>query len=482
MPLAAGLLSTRAKLNGRGRESRSRLNWLAYVSIFNGMAPVTTDTQAAALAEKLKKEGIAYIRFEMADLMGLPRSKTVPIDAFLGFAAKGVNMYGGALGLDTGSNVVPQTGLAEEKGFMDAFLIPDLATLRRLPWDPQMASVICTPHWGLSREKMAQAPRNLLQAQLDRARDMGFSVISGHELEFYLLDGESRAPLFSGHHIFHSGRNHYLPFITDLMGQLTALGIELTTHNAEFAPSQFELNFAPATGIAGADTAYRFKNAVKEFSHRQGLLATFMSKPEADRAGCGYHLHLGLTGRDGKNSFNDPAEPHGLSRVARQFTAGIAAHARSLTALMAPTINCYHRFLKGSFAPSRVTWGVEDRTALLRMKASRDKSTHLEIRGGAGMANPYLLQAGLLAAGLSGIARNLTLEEPPTGLAEDDTKAPPLPSSLDEALTLFEADSVIADALGESFVKLFCTVKRFEIDRWRRHISDWERAEYLELY
>jgi glutamine synthetase len=451
-------------------------------AIFNGMAPVTTDAQAASLAKQLKKQGVGYIRFEMADLMGLPRSKTVPVDAFSRFATKGVNMYGGTLGLDSGSNVVPQTGLAEEKGFMDAFLIPDLATLRRLPWDPQMASVICTPHWGLSREKMVQAPRNLLQTQIDRARDMGFSVISGHELEFYLLEAESHAPLFGGHHIFHTGRNHYSPFITELMGQLTALGIELTTHNAEFAPSQFELNFAPAEGIAGADTAYRFKSAVKEFAHRQGLLASFMSKPQADRAGCGYHLHLGLTGADGTNSFNDSAAPHGLSLTARQFTAGIAAHARSLTALMAPTINCYHRFVRGSFAPSRVTWGVEDRTALLRMKASRDKSTHLEVRGGAGMANPYLLQAGLLAAGLSGIARNLPLEEPPPGLAEDDSDAPLLPNSLEEALTLLEVDSVLCEALGESFVRLFCTVKRFEIDRWRRHISDWERAEYLELY
>lgn len=437
---------------------------------------------ARTFAEELARKGVVYVRFEMSDIMGLPRSKTVPVSAYHRFADRGINMYGGTVGLDSGSNIVPGTGLAEEKGYMDAFLIPDPTTLRILPWDPAMASVICTPHWGGEREQMPQAPRNVLAAQLARAHRMGFSVISGHELEFYLLDPVTRKPLFEGHHIFHAGRNHYSGFINDLLGQLTALGLDLTTHNHEYAPAQFEINFEPSEGIEGADTAYRFKCAVKEYAHRNGLLATFMSKPFGGLAGCGYHLHLGLNGLDGENAFNDPDRPHGLSDIARQFTAGITHHAMALASIMSPTINCYHRYLRGSFAPSRVTWGIEDRTALLRMKASGDRATHLEIRGGAGMANPYLLQASLLAAGLNGIEAGLDLPEPRPGLAEDDVSAPLLPQSLPRAVEALEADASLAAALGEPFVKLFSTVKRFEIDRWRAHISDWETAEYLELY
>lgn len=440
-------------------------------------------TDITDISKRLDTEGIRYIRFEMSDLMGVPRSKTVPRNAFEGFARKGVNMYGGALGLDSASFVVPDTGLAEESGYMDAFLIPDLTTLTQLPWDPRSASLICTPHWGTERVPLMQAPRNLLQVQLDKARDMGFSVKSGHELEFYLYNAETKEPLFGGQHIFVSSRNHYTGFINDLMDTLTEMGFNLTTHNVEYAPSQFELNFAPLDGIAGADSAFRFKSVVKEFAHKNGYLATFMSKPHAGLAGCGYHLHIGLNdAKTGENVFNDPKGQNGLSDNALHFTAGIRNHAMALAALMAPTINCYHRFLKGSFAPSRVTWGIEDRTAMLRMKASGDKSTHLEMRGGAGMANPYLLQASVLAAGLIGIEQKLTLDPPRPGLAENDNTAPYLPQSLEQALACLEEDSDLVAALGQPFVHLFTTVKRYEIDRWRRHISDWERNEYLELY
>ncbi|WP_299847812.1 glutamine synthetase family protein [uncultured Roseovarius sp.] len=436
-----------------------------------------------AVAEKLREDDVRYVRFEMSDIMGIPRSKTVPIGAFSSFAKKGVNMYGGTLGLDSGSYVVPDTGIAEEVGYMDAFLIPDLSTLTVLPWDRRSASLICTPHWGQNRVPLEQAPRNLLQVQLDKAHAMGFSVKSGHELEFYLYDGETKEPLFAGQHIFATARNHYTDFINDLMDTLTEMGFELTTHNAEYAPSQFEINFAPQDGMSGADSAFRFKAIVKEFAARNGLLATFMSKPQLGLAGCGYHLHMGLNdANSGENKFNDPDDPDGLSEMALQFTAGILAHTNALTALMAPTINCYHRFQKGSFAPSRATWGIEDRTALLRMKASRDKATHLEMRGGAGMANPYLFQAATLAAGLIGIEQKLTLADPKPGLAEDDATAPALPQTLGEALACLESDTDLCAVLGDPFVRLFTTVKRFELDRAQQHISDWEHNEYLELY
>jgi glutamine synthetase len=445
-----------------------------------------TPQHSAAVVEardRLLKAGVSYVRFEMSDIMGVPRSKTVPIEAFEGFAVNGVNMYGGTLGLDSSSLIVPNTGLAEEEGYRDAFLVPNLETLRILSWAPDEACVTCDPCWGADRAPLLQAPRYVLQRQLDKAASIGFDVISGHELEFYLLDATTRKPLFGGEHIFMSARNHHSDFLKHLMDQLRAMGFPLTTHNAEYAPSQFEINFAPALGMNGADTAFQFKSMVKEFARRNCLLATFMSKPSIHSAGSGYHMHMGLNlASSGVNAFNAHKGPDGLSDTALHFTAGILHHVQALTALMAPTINCYHRFKKTSFAPTRATWGIEDRTALVRVKASRDSATHVEMRGGAGMANPYLLQAGVLAAGLLGLENKLALNAPKPGLAENDTDAVVLPSSLSEALQMLEADTEFCSAIGPEFVQLFTKVKQFEVNRWLHHISDWETAEYLELY
>jgi glutamine synthetase len=442
------------------------------------------DTESVEAAEQsLREKGVQLIRFEIPDLMGLSRSKTVPIDSFKQFARKGVNMYAGALGLDTASFVVPNSGIGEETGYQDSMLLPELGTIRILPWEPETASVICTPCDATTGEAMPHSSRSVLLSLLERARSLGFGVKTGIELEFYLLDAQTKEPLFGGQHIFLTQRNHWNDFPKDLLTNLHGLGLKLTTHNAEYGSSQFEVNFDPADGIDAADESFRFKCAVKEFAHRSGYIASFMSKPFIDKAGSGCHVHMGLRNRaDDSNAFVDPDGPHQLSSTALSFTAGVLRHAGSMTALIAPTVNCYHRFKKGSFAPTTASWGIQDRTALIRMKATGDDATHLEMRGASGLSNPYLSAAATLAAGLIGIEDGYELPALSDQLAEDNEQFELLPQTLETALERLFADERLCEMLGVPFTTLFGKVKEFELERWRAHISDWEMDEFLELY
>lgn len=430
----------------------------------------------------LRQDNIEFVRFELPDLHGISRSKLIPIDAVEGYARKGLNFYGGTLGLDTASKVVSGTGLNEEMNYADSKLWPDFSTLHKVPWKPNTARVICDVSYN-DKTPIKAAPRYVLQNLIVEARQMGFDVMMSHEYEFYLLDKNTHAPLFEGLHAFNTTRNQYLEAVDVIIRNLLDIGIDVITHNCEYAPSQFEINYGPGIGVAAADKAFTFRNTVKEVAHLQGYLATFMSKLSTTMAGCGCHFHISLIDRKtGKNAFLDLKDKDGLSLVARQFAAGILQHAPALMALVGPTPNCYHRIKPHTFAPSNISWGIEDRTALIRTKATRDEGTHHEMRAPSALANPYLSAAGTLAAGLLGIKSQLKLNPSSQGPSEDDHAHKKLPTSLQQALANLEADPKLGKMLGADFLKLFLAVKRHELARFHNHITDWERNEYLEIY
>jgi len=448
---------------------------------------MTAAENIEAFMAKLENGGYEYVRFELPDLHGTARAKTVPVAKAEAFARKGLNFYGGILALDTASMVVPGSGLHEERNYADSKLFPDPASLTPVPWRARTARVVCDVTFQ-DETPIEAAPRRVLARLLERAAGLGYDVLMGHEFEFYLLDAETKAPFFQGLHIFNVVRNEYLPLVELLVDQLRAMGIDIITANCEYAGSQYEINFGPGKGLAGADKAYVFKNACKEIAHRNGAIASFMTKPWSDRAGSGCHLHVSLWKREtGANAFLAPsgldgAAEDGLSDAARSFIAGQLAHAPAMMALADPTANCYHRLKPQTFAPSNVSWGVEDRTALVRVKGAGDETVHVEMRGGGGACNPYLIAAGTLAAGLLGIEQGLELAPEVAGPSESDPALPKLPRSLGEALAGLEADSDMRGVLGEDFVKLFTTVKHFELARFRDHVTDWERDEYLEIH
>jgi glutamine synthetase len=447
----------------------------------NTTTPIAAD-RIAEFMSTLKEQGIEYVRFELPDLHGVSRLKVVPIDKVEGYTRKGLNFYGGTLALDTASMVVPESGLHAERKYRDHMLIPDLDTLAPVPWLDRTAKVICDAQWS-AEEPLTVAPRYVLKSLLDKAAEMGFAVMMGHEFEFYLLQKETQAPLFDGLHIFNHIRNQYIPELDQLLAYLRGAGIDVITHNCEYAPSQFEINFGASVGIHAADKAFTFKNAVKEIAHRMGYQATFMSKPFSDLAGCCCHFHISLIDRHtGENAFLDLADPDGLSQTARSFIQGILTHAPAMMPLIGPTPNCYRRLKPHTFAPSNISWGIEDRSAMVRVKATRDEGTHLEMRAGSGLSNPYLSAAATLAAGLLGIQHQYPLQPMVEGPSEDDPTLTKLPPNLETALAALNADVEMRSLLGDDFVKLFTTVKQFELDRFHAHVSDWERKEYMDVY
>ena len=223
----------------------------------------------------LKKMGARYVRFELPDLHGTSRTKVIPVAKAESYARKGLNMYGGTIGLDSASNVIGGSGVHEEVNYRDQMLIPDVSTLRPVPWLEDTAKVICDAYWAPG-EPVGGTPRTVLASVLKRAEKLGYDVMMGLEFEFYLLDPETKEPLFGGVHIFNVTRNQYVPFLDVILDLLEEAGIDVITHNCEYAPSQFEINFGPGIGLEGADKAFTFKNAIKELAHRSGYLATFM--------------------------------------------------------------------------------------------------------------------------------------------------------------------------------------------------------------
>jgi len=351
-----------------------------------------------------------------------------------------------------------------------------------VPWLEGTARWICDSVWT-DGSNMDALPRHVYRRQLERARALGYEPLIGFEPEFYLLTADTHEPLFHGYHIFNVTRNTYVPFIQQLVETLNAYGLEVITANCEYAGSQWELPFLPARGMGGPDRCFSFKNAVKELSHLNGYNATFMSKPFAGGAGSGLHTHISLLSiEDGGNTFGDESDAGGISAVCRSFIAGNLRHARSVYALMAPTVNCMKRRRPHTFSPSNVSWGTEDRSALIRIKGGSLESRHVEHRAPTGLANPYLVGAAILAAGLAGIEDELTLGPAAKAPAEEDASQEPLPLTVHESLEALESDERIASALGEDFISAYGTMRRHELQRFDDHVTDWERAEYVEIF
>jgi glutamine synthetase len=449
-------------------------------------ADMTETRPTAGTAEEIlsswQHDGIRNVRFELPDMHGTSRSKIVPIEHAADYARRGLNMYGGTAVLDSRSDVVPGTLYNEEVGYADQLLHPDPETAAIVPWAEATGRMICDTTWVDGR-KLEAAPRYVFRRALDRCHELGYDPLMGIELEFYLLDATTRKPLFEGYHIFNTVRNSYVPLIGRIITDMRRYGIDIITANCEYAGAQFEINFAPAVGLAGPDRAFSFKNGVKELAHQEGLIATFMSKPFTGSAGCGAHNHLSLRDqRTGENAFADPGGEFGLSAVGRSFIAGQLRYARSVYTLLAPTVNCLKRRRTHTFSPTNISWGLEDRSALVRVKSGPAEQVHIENRAPTGMSNPYLAGAALIGAGLLGVEDKLELEPPARAPAEEDPSKPPLPTTVEESLELLEADKRITELLGTEFVQAYAVMRRHELARFADHVTDWELQEYLELY
>ncbi len=438
--------------------------------------------EAEAFVAKVQKAGFDYVRFETADMAGLSRGKTIPIGHIAGYMRKGLNFYGGTVALDSYSIPVRECGYNEERNYTDCVLVPDIETLTPVPWLEKTGRVICDTMWYDGTPQWA-APRMLLKKMLKKADELGYIVKMGHEYEFYAVDAETREPIFPDQPIFVTARTHENPGIDKLIRVCQAQGIDIITYNVEHGPGQIEINYSALDGVAAADRAFVFKGTVKEYLAREGVHATFMTKPYKGRSGSCSHFHISLIDKEtGQNAFLDPNLEDGLSSVMRSFIQGILEHTRAGMAIWNPTPNCYRRIRPRTYAPSNISWGVQDRSASVRVKASYDQATHLEVRVPSAMANPYLLSASVLAAGLLGVTHDAKLAPAAAGPKEDDARFEKLPTSIEDALEALDADLALREMLGEEFIQVYLRMKWQETNRLRDEIPAAETAEYFELY
>jgi len=441
-------------------------------------------TEVGKILEGWRKDGIGFVRFELPDMHGISRSKTIPIAHADDYAERGLNMYGGVSVLDARSDVVPGTLYHEEVGYGDQLLFPDPDSAQVVPWADRTARLICDAQW-YDGSPLEATPRHVFRRALDKAAEMGFRPVIGSEFEFYLLTADTHEPLFQGYQIFNTLRNDYVPTIRRIVEEMPHVGVDIITANCEYAGSQWEINFAPGSGLAGPDNAFTFKNGVKEIAKQDGYLATFMSKPWPDSAGSGCHTHLSLVDAEsGENAFADEGDPDGMSDTCRSFIAGVLTYAKAIDAVIAPTVNCLRRRRRHTFSPTNISWGHEDRSALIRVKGGSAASKHIEYRAPSALSNPYLVGAALIQAGLRGIEDKLEAPAPskPGVPAEENDSLEKLPIDLSASLDGLEAEPATRDFFGEDFVKAYTAMRRYELSRHADWVSDWERTEYLELF
>jgi glutamine synthetase len=441
-------------------------------------------SDARDILDSWEKDGIGWVRFELPDMHGISRSKTVPLRHARAYAENGLNMYGGTSVLDSRSDVVGGTLYHEERGYGDQLLFPDPQSAALVPWADRTGRFICDAQW-YDGSPLEATPRHVFRRVLKKASGMGYDVVMGSEFEFYLLNVTTHEPLFSGYHIFNTVRNEWVPTIRTIIELMPEIGVDIITANCEYAGSQWEINFAPGHGLAGPDHAFTFKNGVKEISRRDGYLATFMTKPFRDSSGSGCHTHISLVdAKTGAGVFGSDDDPQGITDTFRSFIAGQLRYANAIDAVIAPTVNCHRRRRRHTFSPTNISWGLEDRTALIRVKGGSAASKHSEYRAPTGLSNPYLVGAALVASGLKGIEDGLSPPEPskPGIPAEEDESLEKLPSSLPEALDALESEPATEDFFGREFITAYTAMRRYELSRFNDHVTDWERGEYLEMF
>ena len=453
-------------------------------------------TLKLAAALKLAEErNLRFVSLQFSDIVGSVKSVQVPMHQ-LEEAVEHGKWF-------DGSSIEGFARIAES----DMFLVPDLDTFSAIPWEPGIgtngderlhtgsARVICdvfTPNG----DPFPGDPRGVLKRQLARARDKGYVLNTGPELEFFLLrrDNGVVEPLpHDAAGYFDLSEDLGTEVRKEMMNALEDFGIKVETAHHEVATGQHEIDFQYADALRTADNAVTFKTTLKAVAASKGLYATFMPKPFFGINGSGMHTHQSLWDiKKGSNAFSEPKDEYGLSEVARQYIAGVLEHARGMIAVLAPLVNSYKRLVPGYEAPVYVGWARINRSALIRIpqiSRGQGNSTRIELRCPDPSSNPYLAFAAMLAAGLDGIERKLT---PPAPVEEnlyhfdaaklESRKIRQLPGTLREALEELSRDEVIREALGEHIFERFVEAKTEEWDEYRMQVSAWEVDRYLEAF
>jgi glutamine synthetase len=430
------------------------------------------------LPEFAAKKGVKYFMVSYTDLFGGQRAKLVPASAIAGMVKDGAGFAGFASWLD----MTP--------AHPDMLAVPDTSTVIQLPWKPEVAWVAA--NCVMEGEEVDQAPRNVLRKQIAAAAEKGLRVKTGVEAEFFLLTPEgdkisdpadiAEKPCYDQQAVMRR-----YDVISEICDYMLGLGWGPYQNDHEDANGQFEMNWEYDDALITADRHSFFKFMVKSVAEKHGFRATFMPKPIEGLTGNGCHAHVSVWDPSGKKNLFAADSENGLSEKGMHFLGGIVKHAAAMAALTNPTVNSYKRInaprtLSGAtWSPNTVTWTGNNRTHMVRIP----EAGRFELRLADGATNPYLLQAAIIAAGLSGVE---TQADPGPRYdidmyAEGHTvkDAPKLPLNLLDAIRNFEADKILKSALGEEFSNAFVNMKMQEWNAYMSHFSEWEKINTLDI-
>ncbi|MDO8145261.1 MULTISPECIES: type I glutamate--ammonia ligase [Isoptericola] len=443
------------------------------------------DRQQEFVLRTVEERDIRFIRLWFTDVLGVLKSVAVaPAELEQAFVE--------GIGFD-GSAIEGLTRVYEA----DMIAKPDPTTFQVLPWRGErhgtgrMFCDLLTPEGEPSRADS----RNVLKRTLAKAGDKGFTFYTHPEVEFYLFNqmGSSDGPLVpvdEGGYFDHLARGSTHDFRRAAISMLESMGISVEFSHHEAGPGQNEIDLRYADALTTADNLMTFRTVVKEVALEQGVFASFMPKPFADKPGSGMHTHMSLFEED-SNAFHEPGAQFELSKTGRQFIAGLLVHAGEITAVTNQHVNSYKRLWGGSEAPSYICWGHNNRSALVRVpmyKPGKGNSSRIEYRALDSAANPYLAFAVLLAAGMKGIEEGYELPEATeddvwelTGAERRALGIAPLPESLDEAIELMESSELVAETLGEHVFDYVLKNKRNEWDAYRAQVTPYELKTSLQF-
>lgn len=401
------------------------------------------------------------------------------VDEVLRHGTEGCNYL---LAVDVDMNTVDGYAMSSwARGYGDFAMVPDLSTLRRVPWQPGTAMVLADLRWFDGTDVVA-SPRQILRRQLDRLAAHGLAAFAGTELEFIVYRDSYEDAWRRGYRDLNPanlynvdysllGTARVEPLLRRLRNDMAGAGLVPESAKGECNLGQHEVAFRYAEALSCADNHVVYKNGAKEIAAQEGMALTFMAKPNT-REGNSCHIHFSLRSTvDGAPSMVDG---HGFSETGRQALAGLLATARELTLFYAPNVNSYKRYQPGSFAPTAIRWGRDNRTCALRLVGHTPTGTRVENRVPGGDVNPYLALAAMVAGAVHGIERELPLEDEFTGNAYGDGDAPHVPATLRDSLALWESSAVARESFGDEVVAHYANNARVELAAFDAAVTDWE--------
>ena len=422
-------------------------------------------------------EGTYTVVLGIGDLNGIMRGKRIPASHWEHVCASGNAVSIALFALDMTCDVWDTPYVNFDNGYPDMHLMP-VSRPFALPWEPGVAMCFGRAE-GMDHRPVPLDPRLALERQVKRAADMGIEIKVGTEIEFYLLDPETKKPRDSGINVYGLDRAAEMEHVIGpIRTMINEAGIPIEQSNPEYAAGQVEVNIRYNEALVSADRLVMFCAMVKQLAATKGYQATFMAKPFIETSGSGLHCHYSLW-KDGKNLFADNGK---LSEAGRYFIGGLQSRIVETAICGAMTVNGYRRRQPYSFCPINAAWGFDNRTVALRVIEGSDSATRIEKRDASADCNPYLLLAADIAAGLDGIEGNTVPAAPCMGNAYEDTEAAPLPGDLGAAVRLARGSAWLKDVLGEHVHEIVCQQAERELEFFANQVTPVELERYLDAF